>query len=923
MKDTNNKINPVSSEFDYWEDKLDKKEFFDDSLELNNIIKYTKSIIDSFDNQWVVIYSKDFRIKMINNLVSEMYWLKEEEVVWKLTSEIMSNTENLAIKNQLEDILNWKAPYSIDFELKLNHSWKNFYVRKVAKVIRDSQEKIIWILWLYTDITNTKEKNKENLENTFFLNESQEKASIWSFKADLKSWKWLSSVTLNKIFGIESSGEKDIDLWLNLIHPDDIEMMKDYFNNNILLKWENFDKEYRIIRRNEDRDIWVHWVWELSFDDQLKPKELLWTIKEITEQKKINQELDNTNEILSLLFRHSPIYSFIKEVSETECRVLLLSDNYKKMLGKESKSLIGKPMEEIFPPELAKKMTDDDISVVLWWEVTTIEEEFNDRKYMTIKFPITQSGRVLLAWYTIDITKLKQTEENLRSLKDLLLSITNGTTDLVYTKDLKWRYTLVNKSFQRFLGLEETDIIWKNAEEVFSLDNTYILEQDKKVISNQEHISGEDILHNGLGEKRNLSMNKWPIYDSKWNLNWLFGISRDITEEKENLELLKIVKEQLEIRQRMDSLWTLAWWIWHDFNNLLTWIIWNLSLALMDNTLSVKTINFINNAMWSCYRSADLVRQLQTLSKNSVSEKVSLDIYGVASEVFDLLSKTIDKIINLEIDFKKWDFYVNWSDSEIHQVLLNLWTNSALSIKERGFRKGDFIRISAQDYRAWVVDRTNLPEWDYIHIFFSDNWRWMSEEIIRRAFDPLFSTREKTWTKWQWLWLAMVYNIIANKHNGHISIESKEWLWTTMHIYLPKAKEKELAIKDKVINLDGGSETILVVEDEETIRDLVKRLLESFGYKVILAVDGQDGLDKFIENKELIDLVLLDLSMPRKSGQELLSEISKIKEGINVIISSWQSDDEIKNLPGIKGFVNKPYVVKKFIWVIRKILDEK
>ncbi len=411
------------------------------------------------------------------------------------------------------------------------------------------------------------------------------------------------------------------------------------------------------------------------------------------------------------------------------------------------------------------------------------------------------------------------------------------------------------------------------------------------------------------------------LEDLSINISRCICSIRNKEENKKTSKLLKESEEQLQIRQRMDSLGTLAGGIGHDFNNLLTWIMGYLDLLNRDSNLSDIHKEYVKNSLLSSRRAADLIKQLQNLSKNAISEKTSIDIYNIASEVFWLLDKTTDKIIN----FKEGEFYILWNASELHQVLLNLGTNSYKAIEERGIEEKDYIKIDVCNYKSSNNDRTGLPEWDYIHIYFEDNGKWMSNEVLKKAFDPLFTTRTKSWQRGQGLGLAMVYNIITKRHNWHIHIDSKDGVWTTIHIYLPKAMPVEKKTQNEIVDESGGKKTILVLEDEKMIQDFVKTVLEMNGYNVIIADDGKAGLDTYITNINIIDLVILDLTMPKMSWQEVLKKMLEIKNNVKVIISSGQNSEDIREwiLSKAKGYVNKPYRINTLTWVVRTVLNNK
>jgi signal transduction histidine kinase/CheY-like chemotaxis protein len=393
-------------------------------------------------------------------------------------------------------------------------------------------------------------------------------------------------------------------------------------------------------------------------------------------------------------------------------------------------------------------------------------------------------------------------------------------------------------------------------------------------------------------------------------------IVRDITEQKR-------LEEQLQIRERMDSLGTLAGGIAHDFNNLLAGIMGNLDLLRFGNEdrLTREMQGNIDEAFRACERSAMLIKDIQSLSTGSVTAFTSVDVYTVAREVFTILERTTDKLIEKKIDFAEGRFFVFGKSDQIHQIFLNLGTNAVQAIEEKGVAPGDSITVSVAEYTAGTDDPMGLIPKDYIAISFSDTGTGMTDDVRGRAFDPLFSTKQRGANKGQGLGLAMVYNIITRGHNGHIRIDSTPGFGTTFVMYLPKA---DFIVHDETTGGSAdlqGSETILIVEDEEAVREVARKMLIKYGYKTIMAVNSREGVDLFRMNREPIDLVLLDLTMPVMSGRMVLEALYDADPDVKVLIASGHSEEEIKNLSAARGFVKKPYKSSELIKTIRDILD--
>lgn len=406
-----------------------------------------------------------------------------------------------------------------------------------------------------------------------------------------------------------------------------------------------------------------------------------------------------------------------------------------------------------------------------------------------------------------------------------------------------------------------------------------------------------------------------PLYENG-AITGLMSMIEDISEQKR-------LEEQIQIRQRMDSLGSLAGGIAHDFNNILTGIMGNLDMLRYDiDMFSENHRENILEAYSSSKRAAKLIHDFQALTNRSLSEMKSIDLHEIAREVFSILERTTDKLITKSIDFPPGRYFVNGNSSQIHQVLLNLGTNAAYAIEQKGAVPGDRISVSAEEATSVPSNKAAKPGEEFIHIRFSDTGIGMSEEVKLRAFEPLFTTKNRSLQKGQGLGLAMVYIIVTGNHEGHIDIESTEGAGTTFNIYLPKAEGNTMigeAASKKLAS--RGTETILVIEDEHTVLKLAERALKHYGYTVLTAMNGVEGLEVFENNRETISLVLLDLTMPHMSGKEVIERLLDIDEEVKIIITSGHSDEEIRKYIQAKDFISKPYKLEDLTATIRKVLD--
>jgi len=415
-------------------------------------------------------------------------------------------------------------------------------------------------------------------------------------------------------------------------------------------------------------------------------------------------------------------------------------------------------------------------------------------------------------------------------------------------------------------------------------------------------------------EDRSAALTFAPVAGSDY-VN-IYGL--DITERRH-------LEEQLQIRQRMDSVGTLAGGIAHDFNNLLAGVIGYLDILLKreGEGLSETQRTLAANALASGFRAADLVKQFQSLSRGYTPEKRSLDLHYMAEEVFSLLDTTTDRLIEKIIALPPESFYVLANPAELHQVLLNLATNAVRAIEIKGIRPGDFIRIGAENSRLEADNTLNLEAGDYVHIRFSDSGAGMSEEVKQHAFDPLFTTQAKSTQKGQGLGLAMVYNIITRRHGGGIDIESTPGKGSVFHIYLPQAAKPKTKSEEQELPEMGRGETVLVIDDEKHVRQLAREILESQGYRVLSAGDGAEALELWRENRQEIACILLDLIMPVMSGQGFLEQVQQDAPAVKVIISSGYSQEAARLDASLKKhpFLPKPYQMEDLLHTVRELID--
>lgn len=488
--------------------------------------------------------------------------------------------------------------------------------------------------------------------------------------------------------------------------------------------------------------------------------------------------------------------------------------------------------------------------------------------------------------------------------------------------DKKGTVTLINRKGCDILGYPEEDILGKNWFDNFIPER---LRAEVKPIA-EKLLAGilgsteyyENPVLTKEKEERIIAWNNTILRNEAGEIIGLLSSGMDITERKR-------MEEQLQIRQRMDSLGTLAGGIAHDFNNILTGIIGSLEEFCANHEhLSLSKNHSIRNALKGCDQAAQLIGQFQTLTGESTSELSNIDIYDVVSEVLGFLSPKTGRHIEKRIGFQKGQFYIKGNSLDLKRVFTSLATNACRAIEaKKDILWPDYIAIEAEEYVVIENDEKGLPDGNYIHIIFMDSGIGMSEEVKSRAFDPFFSTKSRSTQKGQGLGLAMAYTIITGTHNGNIEIESEEGKGTRFHIYLPKGELEEIIDNEEIMELARGNETILIVDDEPLVLSLAQEILENEGYSVLIAPDGETALQMYSSFQDLIGVVILDLTMPKMSGKMVFKKLLEMNDDIKVIISTGHAEEyfEEEILARAKGFLKKPYRLHDITAAVRTVLD--
>ncbi|MBN1867215.1 response regulator [Candidatus Sumerlaeota bacterium] len=395
----------------------------------------------------------------------------------------------------------------------------------------------------------------------------------------------------------------------------------------------------------------------------------------------------------------------------------------------------------------------------------------------------------------------------------------------------------------------------------------------------------------------------------------------DVTENRR-------LKEELRQAEKMEAVGQLTGGIAHDFNNLLTGILGNLSLAELDAPASIRPS--LAEAQRAGERAVSLVRQLLSFSRKGPSVIEAVNMATIISEVAEIARNTFDRRIAIRTDIPSDLHTVLGDPTRMHQVLLNLCLNARDALEEmmRGeSASADFhILISARNVKTspkTADKQTPAHAGHFVEISVADNGVGMNVDVREKIFDPFYTTKGDE--RGTGLGLATVRSIIEH-HQGWIDVESMPRQGTTFRFYLPRALRKESAATlPESKEMPHGRETVLVIDDERMIRDMLRNILQRLGYNVLLASDGLEGTEIYKRRASEIDLVILDMSMPALSGGEVLRQLRALDPGVRVVVSSGYStlriDDEDHMWENV-DILAKPYRPSRLAQTVRQALDK-
>jgi PAS domain S-box-containing protein len=528
---------------------------------------------------------------------------------------------------------------------------------------------------------------------------------------------------------------------------------------------------------------------------------------------------------------------------------------------------------------------------------------------------IQQQARELVET-TLDIAQRKQAAETLAEERNLLRTLIDNIPDYIFVKDTESRFIINNVAHMRSLktssqeelvGKMDADFVAQELAERYYADEQEIIRLARPLIDREELVVGPD------GREKWLLTTRVPLRDVEGEVVGLVSISRDITQRKQ-------LEEETLRQERLAAVGQLAAGIAHDFNNILTSIIGFADLLQRQPNVPEDFHPDLAKIVEQGQRAAQLTRQILDFSRQTVNEPRPLDLKVYLNETLKFIERTIPETIQIRFNFERGDHTINADPTQLQQVITNLAVNARDAMPGGGTLYLDLSRTSlAPDELPPCPD---METGDWIRLAVTDTGSGIAPEVLAHIFEPFFTTKEVG--QGTGLGLAQIYGIVQ-QHGGCITVNSQVGQGATFTLYFPALTIHAPDGSEAVEAIPKGQgETILLVEDERVVQEVIQAMLERLNYRVFAARDGEEALSVCRAQAKQIALVLTDAVMPKMDGFALASVLQGEVPGMRVVLmSGYASDSEIpaETIQNITARLKKPLSLHQLAEAMREALD--
>jgi PAS domain S-box-containing protein len=614
-------------------------------------------------------------------------------------------------------------------------------------------------------------------------------------------------------------------------------------------------------------------------------------------------ELQKSGRMLRLVLDTVPVRLFWKDLEGTYQGA---NRSFSHDAGLASpEEIVGKNDYELLFNAEAESYRNDDFAVMESGQAKLFYEEVQHRKdgslgwLMTSKVPmLDDKGKVfgVLGAYH-DITSQKLMELELQRFRRHLANIIDAMPSLLVAVDKELRVTQWNSTAASITGLAAEKIL---GQELCSTCSLFAGDREKIIhsLSSREVVTESDRVYERAEGTSHHTLTIYPLYQD--------GIEGAVI-RLDDVTATHLLQEQLNHRNKMDAIGHLAGGVAHDFNNMLGGIIGAAEVLKTKIEPTPETDRFFAMIVETATRASGLTQKLLVFARRQPQVSATLDMHKVISDAVALLGQSIDKRVRIQVEEKALGATVVGDAAQLQNVIMNLGINAAHAMPN-----GGDLKISTEtrwlDEASSRMNGSELHEGDYLYIQVRDSGCGIDPQILPHIFDPFYTTKKQG--EGTGLGLAAVFGTLQ-QHHGAITVDSEPGSGTVFHLYLPLTGQQEMPVQEQQ-ELIAGTGLVLIVDDEEVLRNTSQAQLEWLGYRVLLAQNGEEALEIYRQHWQEIELVLLDMIMPLMNGRDCFAALKQINPQVRVILcSGYSATEDIVGIreAGLAGVLSKPYTL--------------
>ncbi len=644
--------------------------------------------------------------------------------------------------------------------------------------------------------------------------------------------------------------------------------------------------------------------------------------------KDITEEATNAEKIIRSERKLSAILESINEaiiVFDPEHQLKMINDFGIAMLspGSSKQKLMRLKYSELICPEFTDCGYCPFINTVKFKSTNIAIKTSRSGKIYRIKTTplLNNQGEIEnIIESALDITELKHKEKALKISENNYRMLIENQSDIIIKLNAQNTILFITNSCSAFFNLSSADLLKHSFFEFIIPEDHPVANNALATLSGSLNTIGTELRHQTPSGIRWISWQLTKVLKGDGSLDYLIATGRDITESK-------LASEQLQHMQKLEAIGQLAGGVAHDFNNMLGGIVGFAELISMQSLEDSTVKQYCKQIIDTSERASELTQQLLSFARKGKASSTPIDAHSSIRRAISILNRSINKNISIELFLNASNSTISGDPSQIQNIILNLGINARDAIGEGN--KGVFTIETSTVHLNSEYCKTNnftITPGEYIRITARDTGCGMDQETLKHIFEPFFTTKDIG--KGTGLGLASIFGAITS-HSGAISVNSEPGKGTEFFIYLPVLKNTlttenpESPLTISALETNKEKDLILVIDDEEIIRMVAKSLLENSGFEVLLAVNGKEGIELFIQNQQKVSAVILDVIMPHKDGKETLLDLLTIDNKAKIIMASGyanaENEDDFIRL-GAKAFIHKPYRQKELYTTLGEIL---